>query len=146
MVKSRSFNGCCPIVLFAALISLGSCDAGVFVESSGERPAMGAVSDASCGVLLSVEWPDASAADLVQYREAVEKGNIVPLESGTKVKDEKGVFFEGGRFIPPYSVTENEMKARKISFAQWLVPKEGKYAGKRLCVSMSVIRASHPPL
>ena len=138
------------LTLFLSLLVLFilffGCDAGVFVESRGKYITMGAVDEKSCGVLLSAEWPDASAQILTQYRAAIDDGHIVRLNSGTRVKDLKGVYFENGNPIQPSSLTEREMKARKISFAQWIIPKEGRFKGRRLCVSMSVIRASYPPL
>jgi hypothetical protein len=142
MLRITSF-----VSLFVLFLFLCGCDAGVFVESRGKYIAMGAVDDGSCGVLLSAEWPDASAQILAQYRAAIDDGHIVHLESGTRVKDLEGVYFENGKPIPSDSFsTEREMKARKISFAQWVIPKEGRFKGKRLCVSMAVIRGSYPPL
>jgi hypothetical protein len=131
--------------IIALLVATGCGDKNSFLMNNEGVPV--ALDLPSCEILALNEFePSDESRDA--YRLAVARGQIVHLLNHVFVKPDGSVAlnFENKHLVPwkpPGPATLAEELGHHIAVYQWVVPTEGHYQGRKVCVSSSMRYGSY---
>ena len=136
------------ISVFAILISVGCTDP-FFVRNNQGDSVPAALDIQSCEVLAMNEFESPSDDIRAAYDIAKQQGQIVLLKNDTNVEQSEVLNFENKHLVPwtptgPITVAEEHR--HHIGVYEWMIPKEGPYKGRSVCVSISMRYGKYPPL
>jgi hypothetical protein len=123
------------------------CVAHEYLESPDGGVVEAALDGQSCGLLADRLTFGFSTDASAEYRRALKEGRIVKIKSHTAIRGVSELFYERGRFVEIYpTLAGDDLRARHIAVVNWVVPKEGSYEGKTVCVVDGIKFDAPPPL
>lgn len=130
----------------AACIVLGRHELKTQVDSFFEPLKKAGISDAQgpFNPYSDVTWPLPTSVDL-DYRSDVNQHRIVPLRSGTKVKQLEIRYSRDGRLVPPASADEKGMHKRLDVAVTRVLVQEGDFTGRTVCLPTNRITPRFGP-
>ena len=133
--------------MMALAISIGCGSDNTFLMNNEGVPV--ALGLPACEVLAKNEF-EPSDESRAAYSAALQRGGIVLVRNHIFVKkDGVALNFENEHlvpWVPTGPMTTGEGIRRHIAVYQWVIPNEGPYRGRRVCVSSSMSYGMHPSL
>ena len=129
------------IVLVTALYT--GCGPNTYLENNLGVPV--ALDLPGCEILAMNEFQP-SDETRAAYNSAIGQGRIVQPTNGTFVRQGELLNFENHHLIPwvpTGPITVAEERRRHIGVYEWMIPTEGQYQGRRVCVSTSMRRGRY---
>jgi hypothetical protein len=147
--KEWAMNAFRALLPVPAMLILLSCTDGadaVAINDYGDSvPA--ALDLQSCELIAISELAAPSGKIRVAYNAAMLQGKIVKLQNGTKLRQRELLNFNNMHLVP-WTPPGHPGEGVEQGFGvyEWMIPDSGPYAGKRLCMPVSMRRGTIPPL
>ncbi len=101
----------------------------------------------ACQLMAAGQFEPTSDAIKAALTDALRLGRIVRLANGSTMQQQELLNYHDGRLIPwvpPGPMTVTEETRRHIGVYEWMSPRDGRYRGERLCVSLEMRFGKYP--